>query len=53
MSYRKYHLSPSARYLECANLARRIAHACCAKCGHNVLIAYFCKGRGVCPACNP
>ncbi len=40
------------RYLECGILANGFARARCAKCGHDFLIAWSCKGRGVCPACN-
>jgi hypothetical protein len=28
------------------------ARAFCDECQHDFLIAYSCKGRGVCPACN-
>jgi hypothetical protein len=40
------------KYLECGILARGFARARCGECGHDFLIAYSCKGRGVCPACN-
>ena len=40
------------RYLECGILAHGFARARCGECGHDFLIAYSCKGRGVCPACN-
>jgi hypothetical protein len=40
------------RYLECGILAHGFARARCAECGHDFLIAYSCKGRGLCPACN-
>jgi uncharacterized Zn finger protein (UPF0148 family) len=33
-------------------LANGFARARCAECGHDSLIAWSCKGRGVCPACN-
>jgi hypothetical protein len=26
--------------------------ACALQCGHDVLIAFSCKGRAVCPSCN-
>ena len=29
-----------------------VLRARCAECGHDFLIAFSCKGRGVCPACN-
>jgi len=40
------------RYLECGILAHGFARARCAQCGHDLPLAYSCKGRGVCPACN-
>ncbi len=40
------------RYLECGILAHGFARARCAECGHDFLIAYSCKGRGVCPSCT-
>jgi hypothetical protein len=40
------------RYLECGNLAHGFARARCGQCGHDLLIAFSCGGRGVCPSCN-
>ena len=40
------------RYLECGILAHGFARARCAQCGHDFLIAFSCKGRGVCSSCN-
>lgn len=40
------------RYLECGILANGFARAHCDECGHDFLIAFSCKGRGVCPSCN-
>lgn len=40
------------RYLECGILAHGFARARCAECGHDFLVAFSCKGRGVCPSCN-
>ena len=40
------------RYLECGILAHGFARAHCDECGHDFLIAFSCKGRGVCPSCN-
>jgi hypothetical protein len=40
------------RYLDCAILAHGFARARCGQCGHDVLIAFSCTGRGVCPSCN-
>jgi len=39
-------------YLECGILAYGFARARCGECGHDFLVAFSCKGRGVCPACN-
>ncbi len=40
------------KFLECGILAHGFARACCEKCGQDFLVAYSCKGRGVCPGCN-
>jgi Transposase zinc-binding domain/Putative transposase len=40
------------RYLECGILAHGFARARCSECGHDSLIAFSCKGRGVCPSWN-
>lgn len=40
------------RYLDCGILANGFARAHCDECGHDFLIAFSCKGRGVCPSCN-
>jgi hypothetical protein len=40
------------KYLECGILAHGFGRARCGGCGHDFLIAYSCKGRGVCPSCN-
>ncbi|GAB4351696.1 MAG: hypothetical protein Kow0060_01100 [Methylohalobius crimeensis] len=37
---------------ECGILAHGFARARCAGCGYDCLIAYSCKGRGICPSCN-
>ncbi|MCJ7796826.1 MAG: transposase, partial [Thermoleophilia bacterium] len=39
-------------YLRCGILAHGFARARCDDCGHERLIAFSCKGRGVCPSCN-
>lgn len=33
-------------------LGHGFAHARCGRCGHDFRIAFSCKGRRVCPACN-
>jgi hypothetical protein len=40
------------RYLECGILAHGFSRARCPECGHDFLVAFSCKGRGVCPSCN-
>ena len=40
------------RYLECGILSGGFARARCGECGHDVLVAFSCRGRGVCPSCN-
>ncbi len=39
-------------YLECGILCFGFARARCTGCGHGFVIAFSCKGRGVCPSCN-
>jgi len=39
-------------YLECGILAHGFARARCADCTAEFLVAYSCKGRGVCPSCT-
>lgn len=38
-------------FLECGILACGFARAYCDACGHDFLVAFSCKGRGVCPSC--
>jgi hypothetical protein len=40
------------KYLECGISAHGFARARCVDCGHDFLMAFSCKGRGVCPSCN-
>ena len=40
------------RYLDCGILAKGFARPHGDECGHDLLIAFSCKGRGVCPSCN-
>jgi hypothetical protein len=41
-----------AKYLECGIFAYGFARARCGDCGHDFLVAFSCKGRGVCPSCT-
>jgi hypothetical protein len=38
-------------YLRCGVFAHGFVHARCETCGHDLLVAFSCKGRGVCPSC--
>lgn len=40
------------RYLECGILACAFAQASCPECGRDFLVAFSCKGRGLCPSRN-
>ncbi len=39
-------------YLECGLLCFGFARALCTGCGQAFVVAFSCKGRGVCPSCN-
>jgi hypothetical protein len=39
-------------YLQCGILAHGFARARCEDCGHERIIPFSCKGRGICPSCN-
>src|SRR5688572_1074279 len=39
-------------YLECGILEYGFLRALCRDCGKNLLIAFSCKKRSVCPSCN-
>jgi hypothetical protein len=40
------------KYLECSIFAHGFARVRCDDCGDNFLVAFSCKGRGVCRSCN-
>jgi hypothetical protein len=40
------------RYLECGVLAHGFARVRCEGCRDEMLVAFSCKGRGLCPSCN-
>ena len=40
------------RYLDCGILAKGFARVRCAACGDELLVAFSCKNRGVCPSCT-
>ncbi len=41
-----------AKYLECGVLAHGFARVSYESCKDELLVAFSCKGRGVCPSCN-
>jgi hypothetical protein len=43
---------PRPEFRECGIFAYGFARARCDACGHDFLVAFSCKGRGVCPSCN-
>lgn len=40
------------RYLDCGILDRGFVRVHCGDCGHDRLVAFSCKGRGLCPSCT-
>ena len=40
------------RYLRCGVLANGFARVRCIACGDEVLVAFSCKSRGICPSCT-
>ena len=39
-------------YLDCGLLCKGAIHLSCADCRHSIIVAFSCKGRGVCPSCG-
>jgi len=39
-------------YLECGMLCFGFGRAVCTGCGTGFVVAFSCKGRGICPSCN-
>ena len=39
-------------YLDCGVFARGFTRAHCGACGHDLLVAFTCKSRTVCPSCS-
>jgi hypothetical protein len=39
------------RYLGCGDLRRGFAHVRCGRCRESMVVAFSCKGRGLCPSC--
>ncbi len=40
------------KYLECGVLAHGFARVRCGRCGHDFLVAFSCRTRGLCPSCD-
>lgn len=40
------------KYLDCGIFAQGAARAHCAECAHDLLIAFTCKPRCLCPSCH-
>lgn len=40
------------RYLECGDFSRGFVRCHCDACRHDVLVAFSCKNRGLCPSCG-
>jgi len=38
-------------YLRCGDFSRGFVHLQCANCKHDLLVAFSCKNRGLCPSC--
>src|ERR1700690_1179450 len=47
----KYVRDEFHRYLRCGDFAQGFIRAHCDACGHDLLVAFSCKSRGVCPSC--
>jgi Transposase zinc-binding domain len=48
----RYIVNAFEAYLGCGDLARGFLRCHCDGCGHDVLVAFSCKGRGFCPSCG-
>ena len=47
----RYVVDAFERYIACGDFARGFLRCRCDGCGHEVLVAFSCKARGVCPSC--
>ena len=48
----KYVVNAFEHYLGCGDVARGFLRCHCGGCGHDVLVAFSCKARGICPSCG-
>lgn len=47
----KYVESEFREYLRCGVFAHGFSRAHCDACGHDLLVAFSCHGRSICPSC--
>jgi ribosomal protein S27E len=48
----KYVVDTFEHYLACGDVAGGFLRCHCEGCGHDVLVAFSCKARGICPSCG-
>jgi len=48
----RFVISDFERYLRCGVLAHGFARVRCGACGDELLVAFSCKSRGLCPSCT-
>jgi len=48
----KYVVDTFEHYLACGDVAAGFLRCHCEGCGHDVLVAFSCKARGICPTCG-
>jgi len=51
-SSRKDVVDAFEHYLACGDVAAGFLRCHCEGCGHDVLVAFSCKHRGLCPSCG-
>jgi hypothetical protein len=49
--WRGFYDQAIARYLDCGILERGFVRVYCDACRHDFVVAFSCKGRGLCPSC--
>jgi hypothetical protein len=47
----RYVLEAFERYLACGDFSKGFVRCRCDACRHDILVAFSCKARGVCPSC--
>jgi hypothetical protein len=48
----RYVVGELEAYLRCGVFAHGFIRCHCDACGHDLLVAFSCKGRGACPSCG-